>query len=90
MLQYNSVERIKKNIWIIIIALVVAVALADFYVFIRSHKKSLPLPSSQKAPTLGGTIFEKTRNPLKGKLPEINPFKGQKNPLDVIYKNPFK
>ncbi len=95
MLQYNSIEKIKKNTWIIIIAVVAVVVLVDFYIFfLGSHEKSLPssqkVPTSQKAPTLGSQIFEKTQNSLQGKLPETNPFKDQKNPLNVIYKNPFK
>ena len=45
---------------------------------------------TQEAPTLGGEIFEKTQNPIGGKLPDTNPFKNQKNPLDSLYKNPFE
>lgn len=46
--------------------------------------------SKQEAPSLGDQLFEKTQNPLKGKLPETNPFKEQVNPFDTIYKNPFR
>ena len=51
--------------------------------------------SSKQAPpeegsSLGSEIFEKTQSPLEGQVPDTNPFKNQKNPLDVIYKNPFE
>ena len=46
--------------------------------------------ASEEAPSLGSEIFDKTQNPLGGKLPDTNPIKDQKNPFDTIYKNPFK
>ena len=52
--------------------------------------KSKQAPSSQEALSLGSQLFDKTQNPLKGQVPEINPFKEQKNPLDAIYQNPFE
>ncbi len=49
-----------------------------------------------EAPTLGSEIFEKTQNPLKGKLPDTNPFDDQPNPfgdktnpIEKAYTNPF-
>ncbi len=83
--------KIKKNFWIIVavVAVIAVVVIIALVVFLLSHKKS-PLPSSQKTPTLGGTISEKIQNPISGKLPDTNPFKAQKNPLDSIYQNPFK
>jgi hypothetical protein len=44
----------------------------------------------KEAPTLGSEIFDKTQNPLEGQVPDANPFKDQKNPLDSIYQNPFE
>lgn len=52
--------------------------------------QELPQDTPQEAPTLGSEIFEKTQNPLKGQVPETNPFKEQKNPFDTIYQNPFQ
>ena len=52
--------------------------------------KSKQAPSSQGAPSLGSKIFDKTQNPLEGQVPDANPFKDQKNPLDAIYQNPFE
>ena len=48
--------------------------------------KSKQAPSS----SLGSEIFDQTQNPLGGNVPDSNPFKDQKNPLDAIYKNPFE
>ena len=44
----------------------------------------------KEVPTLGSEIFEKTKNPLGGQVPDANPFKDQRNPLDSIYQNPFE
>ncbi len=46
--------------------------------------------AQEKAPTLGSEIFDRTKNQLEGQVPDTNPFKDQKNPLDVLYQNPFK
>ena len=46
--------------------------------------------AQEEVPTLGSEIFDKTQNSLEGQVPDANPFKDQKNPLDTIYKNPFE
>lgn len=38
---------------------------------------------------LGAELFNRSADPLKGKLPETNPFKTKTNPLKNIYQNPF-
>ena len=52
----------------------------------------------QVIPTgLGSELFEKARNPLRGELPETNPFTAETNPFEEtktnplkdVYKNPF-
>jgi len=48
--------------------------------------KNKQAPSS----SLGSEIFDKTQSPLEGQVPDANPFKDQKNPLDIIYQNPFE
>ena len=42
------------------------------------------------SPSLGSEIFDRTQSPLEGQVPDANPFKNQKNPLDSLYQNPFK
>jgi len=46
--------------------------------------------AQKETPTLGSEIFDKTQNQLQGQVPDANPFKDQKNPLDTVYQNPFK
>ncbi|MBI2098954.1 hypothetical protein HYT45_00885 [Candidatus Uhrbacteria bacterium] len=73
---------------IILVSIVVAViiAVAGFWYW----SKSKQAPPSEEVSSLGSEIFEKTQNPLEGKVPDTNPFKNQKNPLDAIYQNPFE
>ncbi len=47
------------------------------------------LSPAEAEETLGGQIIGKTQNPIKGQLPETNPFQSEANPLKDIYKNPF-
>ncbi|TSC98094.1 MAG: hypothetical protein Greene101420_865 [Parcubacteria group bacterium Greene1014_20] len=44
-----------------------------------------------KTKTLGGELFEKSKNPFGGEMPQMNPFLAEHhlNPLKGIYKNPF-
>ncbi len=54
----------------------------------------LTLPTQELSPTeaeetLGGQIIGKSQNPLKGEIPETNPFQAETNPLKDVYKNPF-
>lgn len=69
---------------ILAIAVLVAVAGIGFWYWSKS-KQAL-----KEAPTLGSEIFDKTQNQFQGRVPDINPFKDQKNPFDAIYKNPFE
>lgn len=68
----------------VVIAIIVAVGVFWYW------SKSKQAPSSEKSFSLGGEIFDKTQSPLEGQIPNTNPFKNQKNPLDTIYKNPFE
>ena len=76
----------KPLILVSIIAAVIIIAGVGFWYW----SKSKQAPSSQGAPSLGSEIFDKTQNPLEGQVPDANPFKDQKNPLDAIYQNPFE
>ena len=84
----------KQNISVVVAAVALVVIAGISFWYWSKNRQTLSAPSSQTketlAPTLGGAIFEKTQNPLKDKLPEINPFESQKNPFDAIYQNPFK
>ena len=48
-----------------------------------------PLQKSSPNSSLGTQIFEKTQNPISGKIPETNPF-SKVNPFKGVYKNPFE
>ena len=77
----------RSKFLIIIIVVIIAALAGGYWYWSRSDQASSP---SEEAPTLGSEIFDKTQNPLGGKLPDTNPFKDQKNPFDTIYKNPFE
>lgn len=82
----------KKHIAPIAIVLILLVLGAGFWYWQSNKGAPSPLPQTKEtlAPTLGGTIAEQTQNPVKGRVPDANPFEGQKNPFDAIYQNPFK
>jgi len=92
-----------KPIIFISIIVVAAVAAAGFWYW--QNKKSALTPTTSApagvstqeqiqenvAGGLGGSIFEKSQNPIVDKLPETNPFeKIEINPLKSIYANPFE
>lgn len=78
----------KGNAVAIILLLVAAVATGYFLISKDIIKN--PFQSSSSNSNLGSQIFEKTQNPLEGKLPETNPFaEVQTNPFKNIYPNPF-
>ena len=72
----------KKLITVVVIMMLIMACGIGFWYW----SKSKQAPSS----SLGSQIFEKTQNPLEGQVPDTNPFKDQKNPLDAIYQNPFE
>lgn len=84
----------KKYIIISSIALVIVIFLLIWLVvFIQSARRSQVVAPQKKTPSttdasLGGQIFEKTQNPLQGKLPDTNPVKNA-NPIEGAYTNPF-
>ena len=71
---------------IILVSIVIAVIIAAAGFWYWSKNKQ----AQKETPTLGSEIFDRTQSPLEGQVPDTNPFKDQKNPLDVIYKNPFE
>ena len=70
---------------IILVSIVVAVIIGAVGFWYWSKSKQ-----AQEVPTLGSKIFDKTQSPLEGQVPDVNPFKNQRNPLDSLYQNPFK
>ena len=70
---------------IILVSIVVAVIIGAVSFWYWSKSKQ-----AQEVPTLGSKIFDKTQSPLEGQVPDVNPFKNQRNPLDSLYQNPFK
>jgi hypothetical protein len=75
-----------KPIILVSIVIVVIIVAAGFWYW----SKSKQAPSSEEGSSLGSEIFDRTQSPLEGQVPDANPFKNQKNPLDSIYKNPFE
>lgn len=69
----------------VVVILVIATGLGFWF-----WSKSKQAPSLEETSSLGSEIFDKTQNQLEGQLPDTNPFKNQKNPLDTIYQNPFE
>lgn len=77
----------KQNVILIVIAVVIIVGLAYWYLWRQEEKPA----------GIGAQIFERTENPTKDKFPEANPFAADTNPFDAKtnpyqdqYKNPFK
>ncbi|MBI2096731.1 MAG: hypothetical protein HYT40_01055 [Candidatus Sungbacteria bacterium] len=75
-----------KPIILVSVVIAIVIAAAGFWYWSKSQQT----PLSEEVSSLGGQIFEKTQNSLEGQIPDANPFKDQKNPLDAIYQNPFK
>lgn len=75
-----------KKFLIIVVTLILLLVIGGVGFWYWSKNKQTP----KETPTLGGQIFDKTQNQLQGQVPDTNPFKDQKNPLDTIYKNPFE
>ena len=81
-----------KSSQLILLILVIAVIIgAVWFWFFKTEPTEVKTESS-----LGGEIFEKTQNPLGGKLPDANPFDDQPNPfgdktnpIEKAYTNPF-
>ena len=66
--------------------MVAAIAAGGFWYW----SKNKQAPSSEEGSSLGSEIFDQTQNPIEGNVPDANPFKDQKNPLDSLYQNPFE
>lgn len=76
---------VKPGMKMAIAAIILAVAAAVLFFALRGPA---PAPAG---PSLGEQLLEKIQNPVKGELPEANPFKESEiNPFQDVYKNPFE
>lgn len=78
--------------FIIILVVVLIVAALFFYLYLSL--KGIPFtptpaakPTAPQPETLGGKIYDQTKNPIQGKVPTLNPVA---NPVQGLYKNPFR
>lgn len=84
--------------YLLIIAVVgVVVATAVFWLIAKkplTKEETTPeikeQMASDKISGMGEQIFEKVGENPAAKMPEINPFNKEINPLENIYKNPFE
>ena len=73
------------------IAVVVLIGVGVWYFQIRKPAPEIPGTIPREEAGLGAQLYEEAANPVQGKLPETNPFEQvNTNPIDKIYKNPFK
>lgn len=78
----------KKSIILITLIIVIILAVGGWFLF---SKKSAENKTAQgNLLGFGGQIFEKVGKNPAAKMPEINPFNKEINPLENIYKNPFE
>lgn len=79
----------QKLIGIIVLALVLAGA--GYWYWQKGSATSGPAGEEEPpAASIGAEIFEKTENPVKGEVPETNPFGAGTNPFNNPYKNPLE
>lgn len=89
-----SEQSVQKNstVKIVIVAAIVIAIGATIWYFGARRTKTPQQPnagiSNVSSSTLGGTLYEKTNNPIQNKLP--NTVAPMPNPLQNVYKNPFQ
>lgn len=76
---------------VIFLSIILAAGLiAVGWVIYKRQLISKPSETTTASPVSGGDIFEKAKNPVKGSIPETNPFKPNTNPFAESKTNPFK
>ena len=79
---------------LVIILVIILLIGGGVYFLISSGKIPTPLiknKQTQPQPqSLGEQLYTQTKNPIKDKIPETNPFKVETNPIKAIYPNPFR
>ena len=88
MMLQRSLTSQKGNIALILLITLLVLAGVVFFLISKGIIKN-PLQKSPTNANLGGQIFEKTQNPLQGKMPEVDAFQAETNPFKDIYPNPF-
>ncbi len=74
----------KAKLPVVIVVLVLVVAGILFFVL----RRPAPAPAG---PSLGEQLLDKVQNPVKGQVPEANPFtETETNPFFNVYQNPFE
>lgn len=85
----HTLSQPKGNI-VLVSLIVLLVLVGTVLFFISKGIIKNPLQKSSPNSSLGSQIFEKTKNPISGKIPETNPLGAAKiNPFKNIYPNPF-
>lgn len=92
----SETPQIQKPNYFYIAAAIIVIALVAIVVFWHVGKnKTAPLPEGQSG--IGAKIFDEAQNPVRGELPDTNPFSADTNPFDAPtnpfkseYTNPFK
>lgn len=79
----------KKPIAYIVIAVIIALGTASYFVIKGTLKKDVPSLETRENQSLGAEIYSGVQNPGE-KLPETNPFEKETNPLKGVYTNPFE
>lgn len=79
------------------IAIILALLAGAVVWYVRRAPEPLPDTTAEDRGGLGAQIFEAAQNPIKGDVPETNPFsantnpfKAETNPYSDTYKNPFE
>jgi hypothetical protein len=80
---------------ITVAACIVAAVLFYLYLALKSGpafpgpktSKSTPAQAGTAPQTLGGPSYEQVANPIRNKVPSLNPVA---NPVQGLYKNPFQ
>lgn len=67
---------------------ILVVALIAAGIWYWQRRRPAP-PAEVPAQSIGAELFEKAQNPLKGELPETNPFQAETNPFKNTETNPF-
>jgi len=79
----------KKTPKIIIIVLIVVVIIIAFWLTSRKSSEPATNIETQQA-GLGAQVFDEVgKDPVKGKIPDLNPLSAGVNPYSNAYKNPF-
>ena len=75
---------------VLIITLILILLAGGVYFLITSGRIPNPLSKKTTGTSLGEQIYQQTKNPVKVKIPETNPFAVETNPIKAIYPNPFR